>query len=237
MRVGIIQSNYVPWKGYFDFIAACDRFVLLDDVQFTRRDWRNRNRIKGPSGPRWLTIPVVSSGRYEQRIDQTEVADTGWHARHLALLRQTYADAACFREIWPLVESLYRDVGTLHLLSDINERMIRSLAAALGIDTPIDRSEAFKKAPGKNERLIDIARALGADEYLSGPAARSYLDLEQWRRAGIAVVYKSYDGYPEYPQPYPPFDHHVSVLDLMFATGSHAPSYLRSSEGVVTDDD
>jgi hypothetical protein len=229
-RVGIIQSNYIPWKGYFDFIAACDEFVLLDEVQYTRRDWRNRNRIKTTSGLQWLTIPVEVKGKYEQRIDEVRISNATWAGEHLRALQLVYGRAPHFREVWPFVEALYASVSQEPFLTRINETMIRSVAGFLGIATPIRRSDEFATIEGKNERLMSICVQLGANEYLSGPAARAYIDVSSWRDNGIEVRYKSYAGYAEYPQLHPPFEHAVTVLDVLFNAGRACDEYVRAAD-------
>lgn len=234
--VAILQSSYVPWKGYFDLMGAADEFVLYDDVQYTRRDWRNRNRLKSPAGVRWLTIPVQVKGRYLQRIDETLVADPEWAARHLATLVAWYGRAPCFARYRPLLEELYLGSDERHL-SHVNRRFLEALRDELGIATPLRWSSEYV-APGepdgrtayaeehRTERLLDICRAAGADRYLSGPAAQAYLEVERFHEHGIEVQWMSYAGYPEYPQAHPPFEHHVSVLDLLFSVGDEAPRYM-----------
>lgn len=228
-RVGIIQSNYMPWKGYFDFIASCDEFVLLDDVQYTRRDWRNRNRIKAPDGLRWITVPVEVKGKFDQRIDETQVAGPEWAEQHARTIQHCYGKAKHFKAVWPFVEALYAALASEPMLSRINDRSIREIAGRLEIATPIRRSEEFGAEPGKNERLIEICRSLGADVYVSGPAARAYMDMAEWKRAGLMVEFKSYADYPEYDQAHPPFEHAVTILDLLLQTGDDAPRYFRSA--------
>jgi hypothetical protein len=223
--VAIVQSNYIPWKGYFDLMARVDEFVLYDDVQYTRRDWRNRNRLKSPQGVQWLTIPVQVKGRYLQRIDETFVSDPNWGERHWATLRGWYGRAPFFSHYEPLLEDLYRNTRE-HKLSVINRHFLRVLRDALGIATPLSSSSDYPSEGHKTERLLGICRAAEASHYLSGPAAREYLDEETFAAAGIAVEWMSYEGYPEYPQLHPPFEHGVSVLDLLLNVGERSPEYM-----------
>jgi hypothetical protein len=232
-RVGIIQSNYIPWKGYFDFIASVDEFVFLDDVQYTRRDWRNRNRIKTQRGLSWLTIPVDAKGNYLEPIDRIRIADPNWVDEHLGTLRHAYARAAHFKQEWEWIEPLYRSVQSMELLSAVNRRLTEGICRRLNIETPFRLSRDVATVHGKNERLLAICRALGATEYLSGPAARPYIDETAWNAAGIKVLYKSYEGYPEYPQLHGTFEHHVTVLDVLFNTGNDAQRYLTGHESVA----
>jgi WbqC-like protein family len=223
--VAIVQSNYVPWKGYFDLMRRVDEFILYDDVQYTRRDWRNRNRFKTPQGVQWLTIPVQVKGRYTQRIDETLVSEPGWARRHWATLRSWYRKAPFFKRYEPVLEELY--MGRMDLaLSAINRRFLEGLRDLLGIETPLNSSSLYGTCGQKTERLLGICRAAGATTYLSGPAARAYFDGERFRAAGVAVEWMSYDGYPEYPQLHGAFEHGVSVLDLLLNVGEEAPRYM-----------
>jgi hypothetical protein len=226
-RVATIQSNYVPWKGYFDAINVVDEFILLDEVQFTRRDWRNRNRIKTASGTRWLTIPVLVMGRYHQRIDETLVADPEWGRKHWDTIRQAYARAPHFDAVSERLAPLYADHRT-ERLSDVNRAFIEAIAGWLGITTRIAWSTDYDTVGSRGDRILDLCRAAGADEYVSGPAAKAYLDEGAFADAGVRVLWMDYSGYPEYEQPAPPFEHGVTILDLLFATGDSAPEYMKT---------
>ena len=226
--VAIVQSSYIPWKGYFDLIRAVDEFILLDDVQFTRRDWRSRNRIKTPQGLMWLTIPVQSKGRYLQTIQETHVAEGGWSGKHWASLRANYARAPFFEAYASGLEAVYRDLAKETRLSAINHALIVAACGFLAIETPIRWSSDYEVVSGRNERLVALCRQAGATDYLSGPSARDYMDEAMFAAAGVAVRFADYSGYREYPQLYPPFEHHVSVLDLLFSTGHGARKYLKA---------
>ncbi len=217
-RTAIVQSSYIPWKGYFDLIASVDAFVLLDEVQYTRRDWRNRNRIKTAAGTRWLTIPVLSTGRYEQRIDETRIADPSWPRSHWSAIEQAYRDAPCFGAVAAELEPLYRSCDA-ELLSDVNATFLRRLCELLEIDTPISWSTDYETAPDPSRRLLDICLQTGATEYVSGPSARDYLDVGLFERAGVAVSWADYSGYEPYEQPHGAFEHRVSVIDLLVCAG------------------
>jgi len=224
-RIAIVQSSYIPWKGYFDLMRCVDEFVLFDEVQFTRRDWRNRNRIKTPQGLKWLTIPVKTRGNYRRAIEDMWVSDASWSSRHWTTLRHAYSKARCFPDYAPRVEELY--LGTKELrLSEINHRFTVALRDMLGIDTPITWSADYEGVGRKSERLVSICMQAGATEYVSGPSARAYLDEDAFAAAGIGVTWMDYAGYPEYEQLHPPFEHHVSVLDLIFHTGRRAQEHM-----------
>ncbi len=225
MRVAIVQSNYLPWKGYFDLIASVDHFVLYDEVQYTRRDWRNRNRIKTAGGVRWLTVPVHTKGAFEHRIDETRIADPGWARSHWSTIEQAYRQAPAFAATAAGLAPLY-DGFADDLLSDVNETLLRHICAQLAITTSISRSTEHPGGGGRSERLLSICTSLGASEYVSGPAARAYLDVEPFARANVAVRWFDYEGYREYPQLHGPFVHEVSIIDLLFNTGAHSREWL-----------
>lgn len=230
-RAAIIQPNYIPWKGYFDVIANVDEFVLLDDVQYTRRDWRNRNRIKTSSGVAWLTIPVATRGHYAAPICEIEISDSGWVERHLHTIRQHYATAASAGEMNGLIAQWYDRAGAMQRLADVDELFIREISRFLGIETRIRRSSELEPREGRNERLVDLCAKIGATTYVSGPSAREYLDESMFASAGIAIEFADYSGYPEYPQLHPPFDHAVSIIDLLMNTGAGAPKYMKHVSG------
>lgn len=225
--VAISQSNYIPWKGYFDLIGQVDEFILFDDMQYTRRDWRNRNKIKTPHGLSWLTIPVQVKGAYDQCIKDTVVSDPNWNKTHWKSIVSSYAKAEHFQTYKEAFEALY--LGTEErYLSQINHRFLTAICRILGIDTKITWSMNYRLIDGKTERLVDLARQAGATTYVSGPAARAYIDESLFAEAGIALRYMEYGGYPEHKQLFPPFEHQVSILDLIFNEGPEAINYLRS---------
>jgi hypothetical protein len=225
--VAISQSNYIPWKGYFDLINAVDEFILLDDVQYTRRDWRNRNLIKTPQGLIWLTIPLHVQRRSRQRIDEMVVADPAWAVRHWETLRHSYRRAPWFEAAQATFEPLYLDVPETYL-SRINRAFLEAICRLLGVRTKIAASTDYLPRGRSTERLVELCLQAGATGYLTVPTARAYLDEQQFDRAGIALFWIDYDGYPEYPQLHGSFEHRVSVLDLIFSTGPSAPEYMKS---------
>jgi hypothetical protein len=224
--VAIVQSNYIPWKGYFDLIQQVDEFILYDDVQYTRRDWRNRNRLKSPQGVRWLTIPVQVKGRYLQRIDETLVSNPAWATQHWLTVKTWYRTAPYFKLYEAELEDLYR--GTRERsLSRINRRFLERLCRLLKIATPLTASDDYAASGRNTDRLLAICKAAGATHYLSGPAAREYLDEQSFRAAGVEVKWMDYEDYPTYTQLYGPFEHEVSILDLLLNVGVDAPLYVQ----------
>lgn len=228
VTTAISQSNYIPWKGYFDVIAAADVFVLYDDMQYTRRDWRNRNRIKTRQGPAWLTIPVEAKGKFLQKIRETRVTDGDWAETHWRTLVHSYSKAPFFRDYENTIEKAYQAAAQMDLLSDINRHFLELLSGLLGISAVFRWSSEFDLKDGKTEKLVGICEQLGAKRYLSGPAAKAYMDESLFEHAGISVEYMDYSGYPEYEQLYPPFDPAVSVLDLLFMKGPEARSFMKA---------
>ena len=227
-RVAILQSSYIPWKGYFDIINSVDEFILYDDRQYTTNDWRNRNRIKSPNGSVWLTIPIRR--RWPQRIDEAETSDATWPQRHWQTITQNYSRASYFSLYAPGFEAIYRS-RLPERLSEINRTFITAVCAALHIKTVITSSAAYAATGTSTERVVSLCTAAGATDYLSGPSARDYIEPELFDRAGIQLHWMDYSGYLEYPQPYPPFNHAVSILDLIFCTGDEAPRYMKSFNG------
>ncbi|HEV2724423.1 MAG TPA: WbqC family protein, partial [Thermoleophilaceae bacterium] len=196
-----------------------------------RRDWRNRNRIKTAQGVQWLTVPVITKGRYLQRIDEVRVSDMGWRQRHWRAINHAYARAPYFQRYREWLHSLYLEVDGSRL-SDINRRFLQAVCEQLGITTRVSWSTEHGVEPrDPSERLAALVAAVGGREYVSGPAGRAYLRLEPFEERGLSVQFIDYTGYPEYPQAHGPFEHRVSILDLLLNVGEAAPSYMKSFEG------
>jgi hypothetical protein len=228
MSCAIVQSNYIPWKGYFDLINSVDEFVLFDCVQYTRRDWRNRNRIKTAREVVWLSVPVQSKGNYEAPIDGILVSDPNWAEQHWETIRHSYAKAPFFDYFADRIKGCYEKAASKPRLSEINRLFIDAVCSILGIQTRITDSRQYALNEDRNLRLAGICRQLGATRYLSGPAAKGYLDESLFLAHGAKVEWMSYDHYPEYAQTTLPFEHSVSILDLLFNTGPDARQYMKS---------
>jgi len=225
-KVAILQSNYIPWKGYFDLVAACDEFIIYDDMQYTRRDWRNRNQIKTADGVRWLTVPVKVKGKFYQKIRDTEIDGDEWRDVHWKSIVSSYKKAPYFDSISRWLNPIYME-NEYVLLSSLNRRLMESICAYLGITTKISNSWDYHLAEGKTERLVDLCVQAGATEYISGPSARDYIVPEQFSEAGIHLSWFNYDGYQEYGQLWGDFTHHVTILDLLLNCGTDAARYMR----------
>lgn len=225
-KVAILQSNYIPWKGYFDLIASVDEFILYDDMQYTRRDWRNRNQIKTPEGVQWLTVPVKVKGKYEQKIKETEIDGEKWAGDHWKALRQNYAKSTCFKEICALLEPLYLGVK-YPTISSLNKSFLTAICGYLGITTKFSDSSDYQLVEGKTERLVDLCLQAGASEYISGPSAKGYVDEQLFTANQVALKWFSYDSYPAYPQQWGEFVHSVSIVDLLFNCGKESARYMK----------
>jgi hypothetical protein len=223
LTVVVLQSNYLPWKGYFDLINDSDVFVFYDDVQFTKNDWRNRNRIKTAAGAGWLSVPV--GGNIRRQICEVELKDRGWQVRHWEALMRHYAEAPYFSRY----EEFFRDVYLTRqwtMLSELNHYLIRSICGFLGIETMFEDSRKYRLEGTGSDRLLGLLKKMGAAHYVTGPSAVRYLDEPAFAEAGIEVIYKSYEGYPEYPQFFPPFEHAVSIVDTLFQLGPDAGKHI-----------
>jgi hypothetical protein len=223
-KVVILQPNYIPWRGYFDLIASCDLFILYDDVQFTKNDWRNRNRIKTPNGLEWLSVPV--GAKIDRLIRDVKVHDYRWQERHWKTLRANYSRARFAGEIFDLLEPVYLGEVFDSLLA-VNRKLIETVCSYLQIDTEIRLSSEYPSRSSGSDGVLELCKILQADCYLSGPAARAYLREQDFRDSGIEVRWFDYSGYPDYPQLWGAFEGHVSVLDLLFNCGGSSRRYMK----------
>ena len=223
MKVGVIQSNYIPWRGYFDFISSVDVFVIYDDVQYSKGSWRNRNQLLFREGLKWLTLPVqVNLG---MNINEVKLKGKDWRKQHHEQLTRSLGNAPFFKEAIRLWENgISPDYG---YLTDVNINLINTICDYLGIKTRIVRSEPFALSGTKTERLMDLFKKTGATSYLSGPSAESYLDLELFRKNRISLYFKRYE-YPVYPQQFGEFRPAVSILDLIANKGRDAVNFYKS---------
>jgi hypothetical protein len=225
-KIAIVQSNYIPWKGYFDLIAAVDEVILYDDAQYTRQNWRNRNQIKTSQGVQWLTVPVKTKGKFPQAIQEIRMDGIYWREKHWKTLSQNYSHSPYFKEIAAFLEPLYRKKRHTYL-SNLNRDLIEMVCGYLGIRSRIRNSNEFRLVNGRNERLVDLCAQVGATEYVTGPIAKGYLDVRAFLERGFQVSWFDYSGYPEYRQSWGLFQHNVTVLDLLFNCGSRSPIYMK----------
>lgn len=227
MRVAILQSCYIPWKGYFDIIGSVDVFVIYDDVQYSKNHWHNRNRIKTQQGPLWLTVPVSKAEGAHQNIEDVRLPQP-FARKHWQTISQAYAKAAHFQTYAAKLEALYREAEAFTSLSELNVHFMKAISRELGLAPKFIHSSEIDAPGEKTGRLLTICRALNATHYLSGPSAKAYLETDKFEAAGIAVEWMDYSGYPEYPQIHGPFDHAVSIVDLLMNTGPDARNFMKS---------
>lgn len=228
-KVAILQSNYIPWKGYFDIIASVDEFILYDEMQYTSRDWRNRNKIKTANGLKWLSIPVNNKGHQLTglKINEVTVMDTSWIKSHWETIKTAYKKAPYFKEYKELFEEIYNFCYQEIFLSKINYKFITAINRLLDINTKISYDNEYGIIDGKTERLVDLVKKANGTEYLSGPAAKSYIVEDCFLSENIKLSWMDYSGYKEYPQLFSPFEHYVSILDLIFNCGPHAREFMK----------
>lgn len=223
-KIAILQSNYIPWKGVFDMMNKVDTFVFFEDVDFTKRDWRIRNKIKTPEGEIWLTIPVKKASRgtkiYEIQISQEE----NWQEKHYKTITQYYKKAKYFEEYKWLLDKIYLEKKWKNL-SEFNIFSNILIAKELGIKTEFINSKDLKTSGTKDDKLIEICEKLGGNYYLSGPAAKDYINNEKFKNKNINLAYIKYE-YPEYKQLYGEFNHYLSIFDVLFNCGKDAQNYI-----------
>lgn len=233
-KVAIVQSNYIPWKGYFDLINMADEFILYDSVQYTRRDWRNRNKIKTQKGATWITIPVEVKGKYFQSINETKISDSQWNERHWQLLIHNYSKAKYFKNFKDIFREAYEKNKSPYL-SQVNYNFIKIICGILEIKTKISWSTDFKVTEeGKTEKLLYLCKQAGASEYISGPSAKDYLDPHLFSKEKIKLTFIDYSEYLQYNQFFAPFEHSVTILDLLFNEGPNAKKYMKSFSGAFS---
>jgi len=227
-KIAILQSSYIPWKGYFDIINMADVLVLFDDMQYTKRDWRNRNIIQTQQGLQWLTIPVIVKGKYLQKIRETKVADIEWNKQHWIRIKQSYSKSKYFKNYSDIFEDIYMNFDEKYL-SMINYKLIVTINNILGIRTKIRWSDEFNlDCNNQTEQIIGICKECNADIYISGPAAKDYFDEGLAEKSNIQVNWMGYTNYKEYKQLFTPFSHQVTILDLIFNEGPNTKKYLKS---------
>ena len=223
-KIAILQSNYIPWKGVFDMINQVDEFVFFDDVDYTSRDWRTRNKVRTSGDSKWLTVPVKKMPR-GTKIFEIEIANDGkWQKKHKATISQSYAKAKYFSDYKWILDEIYDQEW--NNLSQFNIYVTKLLCRVLDIKCKFLNSKDIKSSGSKDDKLISICKILNATDYLSGPAAKDYIDNSKFELENINLSYIDYSFYQEYPQCHEGFDHYVSVLDLIFNCGPDAKKYI-----------
>jgi hypothetical protein len=226
MKIGIHQPMYLPWLGIFDRIFKCDLFILLDNVPYSKNYYLNRNKIKTAKGWTWLTIPVLTKGNINKIIKEIEIDNkSSWRKKHWMSIYYAYSTAPYFKDHSPFFEEFYQREWIY--LAEISTSMIVYLLEALQITTPIIPASSMEISGKKDELLLNICKELGADEYLSGPDGRNYLNLELWNKNGIKVQFHDYN-HPQYNQLYGKFQMFMSVIDLIFNNGPESLNILKN---------
>ena len=225
--LGCIQPSYIPWRGYFDIIQRSDVFVFHDDIQYTKQDWRNRNRIKAAQGVTWLTIPIqkqtVSGPINEALIDNAQ----RWSGKQWRMIDAAYKKSPHFRDYRTFFEEIYNREWT-HL-SEMCIVLTKQICEWLNIETELMRSSDLDITGAKTDRLVQMCEQLGTRHYLSGPSAKDYIETEKFDAIGTSVEYIAYD-YPEYPQLHGEFRGDLSIIDLLFNCGEESPRYIWNDE-------
>jgi hypothetical protein len=221
--LAVLQPGYLPWLGFFDQLRRSDVFVLYDDVQFDKHGWRNRNRIKSPAGPQWLTVPVRHKGLEKPKIADVEIVPGNWARKHLLSIRQLYTRAPFLARYLPELEEVL--ARPLSRLVDLDIALIELMARWLGIERPMLRASTLGVEGERSERLLALCLRFGATHYLSGSAAREYLDVELFHRHGIEVIWQDYV-HPVYPQQHGEFVPFLSTIDLLLNCGDESRRIL-----------
>lgn len=224
--VTIVQPSYIPWRGYFDLIRRADTFVFYDDVQYDKHGWRNRNRIKTANGPLWLTIPVLSKGTLARHtlVKDIEIDErSDWRQKHLESIRHAYRHAPYFDDTFRFLSEAYAHRGSR--LCDFTVELTEKIARILGLTPTVVRSSELGVSGEKMDRLMATLGAVQATHYISGPAARDYIEPSRFETAGVTLEYIDYS-YAPYPQLHGEFDPSVSIVDLLMMKGPDAARYI-----------
>lgn len=218
----MLQPNYIPWKGVFDLISRVDVFVFYDDVQYTVKDWRSRNKIKTKDGELWLSVPVKTKGLRDQLICDAEISEPNqWRKKHYKSIKSNYQGAKYFKDYEYLLEDIYLG-EPWKKIADLDIFATKLIAKALDIDVEWHNASDLAQDGGKDgEKVIKICKKLGCDYFINGPTAKGFMNDDLFKENDIVLDYIEYD-YPEYKQLHEPFCHHVSVLDVIFNCGPEA---------------
>jgi hypothetical protein len=225
----IMQPTFLPWVGYFALMDSVDEFVFLDDVQFDKRSWQQRNRIKTANGPLWLTVPVRTKGLYHQLIKDVKIdlENRDFPHNHIRSIQHNYSKAPWFDTMSSTVLDIL--AGPHESLCDLNIALTLHIKEQLGIGTATCRSSAFGADTKKTGRLAEICQKLGAGLYVSPPGSRSYLDAELGLFAGLGIEVRYFEyEHPVYRQQFAEFQSHMSALDLLFNEGPGSMNIIRS---------
>jgi len=224
MIISVHQPQYLPWLGYFHKMYEADAFVFLDNVQYKKREYQNRNRIRTKTGEIWLTVPVLKDidpypNILSVRIDNSQK----WQKKHWRAIYINYSPTPFFKKYSGFFEDIYKKEWKT--LAELNIYIIRYIARSLGIDRPIYLESQLNIEVKNTRRIIGICKALKADTYLSGVGGKNYLDEKQFDLERIKLIYQDFN-HPRYPQRYKPFIPFMSIIDLMFNCGEDSLKIL-----------
>jgi hypothetical protein len=223
-KIAILQSNYIPWKGYFDIIGKADIFIFHDDLQYTKGDWRNRNLIKTQSGKSWLTVPCGSNEN--RKINEVKIVDNSWQLSHWRKIEASYYCAHYFKYTASFLKPIYLERNWDNL-SEMNQYIIKFISnEILNFNTKFLNSTEFNLKEKKSQRVLELLKKLNANYYLSGPSAKNYLDVDLFKFNKIEIEWMNYDDYKEYSQLFPPFDHNVSFIDMLMNLGPNTKEFM-----------
>jgi WbqC-like protein len=231
MKVAISQPGYLPWSGFFDLVDQVDQFVLLDDAQFVKQSWHQRNRIKSSSGLLWLTVPVAFRGRLGQPLCEVMIREPEFSEKHSRAVEVNYGRARYFESYYPMLKEILQNHSHGGRLLDLNIELIQWLAKELTVTTPMVRSSALSVEGKRSARLVSICKLLGAADYMS-PRSAIYLleDVALFQAGGLKVWFQNYT-HPSYEQRFPPFVAYASALDLLFNHGPESGEIMRRGRG------
>ena len=223
MRAVVLQPTYLPWMGYFGMIDAADTFVFYDDVQFSVQSWQQRNKIKSANGScMWLSVPIVRNSR--QKINEVRINKASdWRKKHWESIYQSYAKAPFFEKYAPILKGVYENEW--EYLVDLNITLIKKITEILGLKTQFIVSSELNVEGVKTERLVNILKKIGADEYITGPGAKDYIEVNSFKENDIKLYWYEYQ-HPVYPQIRGDFIPCLSAIDLLFNTGGEAIRYI-----------
>lgn len=228
-KIAVVQSSFLPWRGYFHLIRTVDKFVFYESAQYTRRDWRNRNKIKTKDGVSWITVPVRSKGNYDMKISEVKFSDQPWQRKLLNSIQHAYKKSPYFDDLYPLILEVILDKN-ISGLSELNIKLVKSISSYLRFDTEfIIDSELIREdfyELGKSEKLIYFCRETSSKHYYSGPLAKTYMEDSAFKNAGIELTYFKYSLAKEYPQRWGKFKENLSILDLLFNLGEDTVDFL-----------
>jgi len=237
-RITLLQSNFLPWRGYFDFMANSDEFIVYDSCQYTVNDWRNRNQIKTHDGVRWITVPVITKGRFGQRITDAQVVDHRWIRTHLSTLAASLGKAPQAGPALEMLGECYAAAANTQWLHDINVGFLEAIHASFGFNCRLSDDSQYgidtldELTP--SAKVAELVQRAGGTRYLTGPRGLDYLEPDDFAARAIAIDVLDYSTLAPYPQLYGDFVDHLSVIDLLANVGTDSRSYLTSTIRAVS---